>query len=702
MLERSLGAGAVFSIAAGAMISSGLFVLPGLAYAGTGPSVVAAYALAALLYVPTLLAQIELATAMPKAGGNYFTIERSLGSFAGTLAGMINWLSISLKAAFALVGLGTLAEWIYPEAGALGVKGVAVGACVLFAVLNAVSVKGAGHAQSGLVVALLAVLGIYIAFGLPAMEQDRFMPFTTGDTAGFFTVTGMIFVSYGGVNAVVDVAEEVRDPGRNLPLGMVAAFGVVNAVYVLAVAATVGLLPADQLAGNLTPIADGAKVVLGLGGAVAVTAAAFCAYATTGNAGILSASRSPMAMSRDGLVPGFLSNVHPRFGTPITSIALTAAIILGTVTLLSVKSLVETASIMLLLSFILANAAVLIMRKSGIPGYRPSFRAPLWPVPQVAAIVVYVLLILDMDRTPLLVCGGFLAAGALWYLTYVHWRITRESAVVYMVKTVLWNHFKRTGLEDELRQIALEREGIETDRLDHLIHECPVLDIEERIPATELFRRLAKELAPTLPLDEAGVYDAFLAREQESSTVIQPGLAIPHILVEGAKVFSVALVRCKGGVVFSEIQPPVHTAFVMIGSADERNFHLKALVAFAHVVQDPRFETHWRAARNPEQLRDVIILARRDRVASPPPAPASCPAPAAPASPSAEDSKAEDSKEEDPRVEALPADTLSAPADADEGRTGRDADAEGAASEADPDSPSPASPSPPPTSSPSP
>ena len=109
MLKKELGPISVFSIAAGAMISSGLFVLPGITFAKAGPAVIISYFLAGILMIPSLLASAELATAMPKSGGSYFFVERSLGPLMGTIAGFANWLSIALKATFALVGIGALA-----------------------------------------------------------------------------------------------------------------------------------------------------------------------------------------------------------------------------------------------------------------------------------------------------------------------------------------------------------------------------------------------------------------------------------------------------------------------------------------------------------------------------------------------------------------------------------------------------------------
>ena len=97
--------------------------------------------------------------------------------------------------------------------------------------------------------------------------------------------------------------------------------------------------------------------------------------------------------------------------------------------------------------------------------------------------------------------------------------------------------------------------------------------------------------------------------------MIQPGLAIPHIIVEGEGLFDIVLVRCKAGVQFAGQDKPVQTAFVLVGSPDERNYHLKALMAVAHTVQEPDFNRRWLAARQAEHLRDIVLLSGRKREA---------------------------------------------------------------------------------------
>ena len=138
-LRKELGLLDVFCIASGAMISSGLFVLPGIASAKTGPALFISYILASLIAVPTIFSQAELVTAMPKAGGDYFYISRSMGSVAGAMGGVSSWFSLSLKAAFALIGIAAYVELVTP----CSMKAIALGLCLVFVVLNLIGVRQA-------------------------------------------------------------------------------------------------------------------------------------------------------------------------------------------------------------------------------------------------------------------------------------------------------------------------------------------------------------------------------------------------------------------------------------------------------------------------------------------------------------------------------------------------------------------------------
>ena len=612
-LQRRFGFWGVFCIASGAMISSGLFVLPGLVFIKAGAAIVLSYAFAGVLVIPALFSQAELATAMPRSGGSYFFIERSMGALPGMLAGLANWLSIALKSAFALIGIGAFARLVWPGSPDWAIKAVAIGCCVLFAGLNLLSVRGVGWFQGAMVAALLGILAVFVLAGMPAVRHAHFANFMDRGFLRIVSTAGMVFVSYGGLTKVASVAGEVRHPGRNVPLGMFAAVLVVTGLYVAAVFVVVGVLTPERLAGNLTPLSLAAEQFLGRGGLILLAVAAMLAFVTTGNSGILTASRSPMAMSHDGLLPAALQRVSRRFGTPWVSILLTAAFMIAVIAGLPIAELVKAASTMMLMLFVLVNLAVVIMRHSGIQNYRPLYRSPFYPWLQVAGIAVYLLLIADMGTVPLLVTGLFLLVGVAWYVFYVGTRIARESALVYLVKGIVSRDIYRSRLEEELKQIALERDEVVHDRFDQLISACEILDLPGSVTADELFARSAAALAPRLGMREADLLDALRQREAQSSTVIQPGLAIPHLIIDGTRRFDVLLVRCRDGAVFPGRAQPVHAAFILVGTRDERNYHLRALMAIAHIVQEDGFLDRWRAAPSVEHLRDIVLLSGRQR-----------------------------------------------------------------------------------------
>lgn len=610
MLKKNLGLLDVFCLAAGAMISSGLFVLPGIAFAHAGPAMILSYILASIFMIPTMFAKAELVTAMPKSGGDYFFVERSLGPLAGLYAGLLNWLSDALKTAFALVGIGAIGLQFFPEIGQWGLKSIAIAFGVLFTVINIVSVKSVGRLQVVLVFGLISILGLDIAAGIPKVSVTNYSPFFITDFKAVFAVAGMVFISYGGLTKVASVAEEVRKPSRNLPLGMFLAAFIISLIYIVVVFVTVGTVDPKILAGTLVPISESAKSTLGYWGMFLIDVASLLAFITTANAGVLSASRSPMAMSFDGLIPAVFGKMSSRFATPYVAILFTSGFIIAVIALLTIEELVKTASTMMLLLFVLVNVAIIIMRESRIQSYRPSFKSPFYPWLHIFAIILYGFLIVEMGSLPMLLTGGFGLVAGFWFIFYIWRRINRESAFVYLVKSITSKAIQRSGLEDELRQISLERGGVELDRFDHILTNALILDLKGRKTADELFHEMARVLSRRLNLEEAELYRKFIDRERESSTVIHPGLAIPHVIIDGQNHFDVLLVRCLEGVVFSELHPPVKTVFALIGTLDERNFHLRALMRIAHLVEHPEFEKRWLKAKGIEQLRDVVLLIR--------------------------------------------------------------------------------------------
>ena len=613
-LRKELGLIDVFAIAAGSMISSGLFILPSIVYREAGPSIVLAYLLAGLFMIPSIMSKAELSTAMPKAGGTYFYVERILGGFWGTLGGFANWFSIALKSAFALIGIGVFLDVIFPGFDYRVVKLIAVIFCIVFTIVNLRSVKTSGRTQVILVAGLILSLGIYVLLGWIHAEPHRFTPFMTGGLKALFATAGMVFISYGGVTKIASIAEETKNPKRTIPYGMFLAFFVVNILYVTVVAVTIGVLDIKELTTSLTPISHSALKFMGRGGEVLMAVAGLAAFITTANAGILSASRVPLAMSRDNLLPDIFSSLHDKYKTPKNSILATSLFMILLIVALDLKTLVKVASTFMLILFILVNFALIVVRMSKLPYYRPGYKAPLFPYMQIGGILIYSLLVFEMGRVPVILTFLFILLILIYYLTYAKKRITRQSALMMLIRKAAATEFVADkNFEAELIQILRERDEITEDRFDKLIKTATFLDIEGPMDMQEFYKIVAGIIAKDSGDDEKVIYDLLLEREKLHSTIVHPGIAIPHIILPGLKKFIIIPVRCRKGIIHSTSQDPVKIAFVLAGTMDERNFHLKALMAIAQIIQDESFEKKWFDARNIEELRSILLFSGRKR-----------------------------------------------------------------------------------------
>lgn len=423
---------------------------------------------------------------------------------------------------------------------------------------------------------------------------------------------GYVFVSYAGLLKIASVAEEVRSPSRNIPLGMMLALGVVSAFYTAVVGVTVGALAPETLAGSLTPISDGAEVFMGRGGRIALSVAAVLAFLTTANAGIMTSARSLLPLSRDRLFPESFAGINRRFGTPHNALLLTGAVILLSL-FLKLDILVEAASIVLIITNVLSCLSVVVLRESGLQNYRPRFRSPLYPWMQVGGIIAFAFVLLEMGVEAFTITVLLLLAGFCAYWFYGRKRVRQESALLHLVERITDRKLVTGTLEAELKQVFRERDNIAEDRFDHLVERCAVLDLDRPTDLGTFFSRAAEMLSPRIGLDVPTLRDALDARERESSTAIGPALAIPHVVIEGEGKFEILLARCRDGIRFSDRATNVRAVFALIGTRDERNFHLCALAAFAQVARDVEFLDRWMAAGNAQALRDVVLLGNRDR-----------------------------------------------------------------------------------------
>jgi len=612
-LKKGLGLLDVFAIAAGAMISSGLFILPGLAFARAGPGMILSYIIAGLLFIPSIFSTIELVTAMPKSGGDYFYITRSMGFATGTIAGFASWFSLSLKSAFALVGMGLFTLLINPGFSMWQIKLIAVFLCLIFMCINILGVREAGITQIFLVLFLVLILSLYVLRGITSIDPQRFTPLMP---YGFFPVlstAGLVFISFGGLTKVASVAEEIHNPKINIPFGMILAYFVVLLLYGSTILVTTGVLDPAILKNSLTPISDGARTFWGTKGVIITAIAALLAFISTANAGIMSASRYPMAMSRDHLLPKFFRKINKRFKTPHTAIIFTTLFMVAIILFLNLRILVEAASTMLLLLFISANLAVIVMRESKLQNYQPSFRAPLYPYLQLFAIISYGFLIFEMGKETLIITVLFITTALLWYFIYVRRSISRDSALMYLVERITDRQIVTDTLKDELREIVKEREQIIEDEFDRLVKNAVIIDIPNRITFKEFIKIAAGKINERLSVNTETLMKLFIEREKQSCTALRPGLAIPHIVIKGTEKFEILLVRAKDGIVFPDAKEPVHIVFILVGTKDMRNLHLRALMAIAQLTQQNDFDKQWFNAKTTDDLRDILLLGKRKR-----------------------------------------------------------------------------------------
>jgi amino acid transporter len=426
-LERDLGLPSVTAISIGAMVGSGIFILPGLAMKMAGPAVVFAYFLAGVLVLPAALSKSEMATAMPEAGGTYLYIERAMGPLFGTIAGVGTWFSLTFKGALALVGGAPYLVLLFE----VPVTPLALTVAVLLILLNVFGAKQTGQMQVAIVAVMLAVMVWFIVAGAPSVESARFEGFFDSGIEGILGATGFVFVSYAGVTKVASVAEEVENPDRNLPLGILGSLVITALIYIAIVTVMVGVADQAALVDTNTPMELAASNALPAVGVIAVVLAALLALISTANAGILSSSRYPFAMSRDGLAPDVFENVSDRFETPVNAITITGGVLLVLIAFVPIDDIAKLASAFQILVFILINVALIAFRQGSIEAYDPSFESPLYPVPQLVGIVGGMVLLRYIGLVPLAGAVVIIAGSMAWYYLFVYRRggVGREGAM---------------------------------------------------------------------------------------------------------------------------------------------------------------------------------------------------------------------------------------------------------------------------------
>ncbi|MHC3439845.1 amino acid permease [Natrialbaceae archaeon A-gly3] len=452
-LSRDLGTFAVFTTAAGTMIGAGIFILPGPAAAGAGPSAALSFTVAGTIALVATMCAVELATAMPRAGGPYFFASRAMGPLVGTVIGLGAWLALIFKGSFALVGLGWYVTYFSP----VPVLAVAVVGGLLLVVVNWVGAEKSGGLQNLVVIGLVAILAVFAGRGVFAVETATLSPFLEDGWGGVVTTTGLVFISYLGIVKATAIAGEVKEPGTTLPRALLAAVVFVTALYAVIMVIVTGVLPIETVVESTAPVADTGEVFLGALGGSLVALAGILATVSTANAAILSSSRFPFAMARDGLVTPKLRQSSPRFGTPTRSIWLTGLVMITLALAFDVEGLAKLGGTFGILVFALLNVTVVLLRSARPEWYDPNFQVPFSPLLPLSGAAAALLLIPFMGLLSQVSAIAFILLGIAWYS--VQTRVGEPVQPDHNVSDQLQRVQYRKALEEKESQLA---DGSET------------------------------------------------------------------------------------------------------------------------------------------------------------------------------------------------------------------------------------------------
>jgi len=437
-LAKDLGPLAALTIGVGTMIGAGIFVLPGVAIENAGWFAVLSFALGGVIAMFTALSASELGTAMPRSGGAYYYVNHALGPLFGSVAGWANWIGLAFASAFYMFGFGRYMTAIFGIEGSLALgplgaitfgKLIALGGAAFFTTVNYIGAKETGRLQNVIVVLLVAILTVFTLLGATRADPSNLPP---GEGLGpMMATTGLVFVSYLGFVQITSVAEEIKEPGKNLPRAVIGSVVLVTAIYalvliVMSAAVPVGFIADVANRGDIAVVAVGERLQ-GAAVAGALLFGGLLATASSANASILASSRINFAMGRDAIVTPRLNEIHDRFGTPYRSIAVTGGLILLFLLVGDLSLLASVGSALHLIIYGLLNVALIVMREADPADYEPSFRVPLYPVVPVlgtlSSFALIVFIVPEATAVSLLLAGG----AVLWYLLYARSRTTKQG-----------------------------------------------------------------------------------------------------------------------------------------------------------------------------------------------------------------------------------------------------------------------------------
>ncbi|MDP6704279.1 MAG: amino acid permease [archaeon] len=414
-LSRSLGLVECSLMGIGVILGAGIYALIGKAAALGGNAVWMSFIMAAFVAALTGLSYAELSSFIPKAGGEYYYAKYAFGSF---VAYLVSWLLI--------VGLG-----IGSAAVALGFAGyfsalfgteIILSAVILIVLVSLILSYGIKQsAWFAIGCTLLEIVGLLIILwiGLPHLGSVNYLEMPSG-FSGIMAAAALIFFAYIGFEEIVQLAEETKNPTKNIPLALLISISVTTILYILVSLAIVSVVGWESLGTSSSPLADVAAIGFGPSAFTVLAVIALFSTANTVLIMLLSASRLSYGMSEDGSFPKVFSKVHSKLKTPYVSTFSVSALAIVIILLLrNIEAVANLTNFSIFITFIIINSSVIILRYKS-PDLKRIFRIPFnvanIPLPAVLGILTSILMLFNLGSTILLYGFFVLIIGLLFYL----------------------------------------------------------------------------------------------------------------------------------------------------------------------------------------------------------------------------------------------------------------------------------------------
>lgn len=399
-LHRSLGWPHLIALGVGAIVGTGILTLTGVGAAKAGPAVILSFAIAGLICAAAALAYAEMATMMPASGSAYTYTYVVLGELLAWIVGWSLILEYSLVVSAVAVGWSGYASplleaWAhFPHAltQGPGLHGlINLPAIFIIAVVAGLLIYGTRESATVnaiLVLIKVVALIVFVAVTLPYFDAAHFEPFMPygfpksgppGSEVGVMAAAAIIFFAFYGFDAIATAAEETRNPGRDLKIGIVGSMFVCVIIYMAVAAAAIGALAYTRFANSPEPLALILREIGQPTAAYYLGVSAVVALPTVILAFFYGQSRIFFVMARDGLIPQNLARVSGR-GSPVRITIFTAIVVAVLAGLIPLAELAALANAGTLTAFIAVCVCMLVLRRRA-PDAERLFRTPwAWPV----------------------------------------------------------------------------------------------------------------------------------------------------------------------------------------------------------------------------------------------------------------------------------------------------------------------------------